>query len=123
MTNRSKQKGTAFERAIADYLALVLDDDRIDRRVLTGGNDRGDITGVRAYGQRVAIECKSYGGRLEPVAWTTEAHTAARNDDALMGAVIAKRRGTTSPGRQWVLMTVDDFIALLTGTHPTQNQE
>lgn len=121
MANPSKQKGTTFERAIADYLAEKVDD-RIDRRVLNGGKDRGDIAGVRHMGQRIAIECKSYGGRLEPVAWTREAHIEAANDDALVGVVIAKRRGTTDPGRQWVLMEVDDFVALLTGTHPTSNE-
>lgn len=123
MANRSKQKGTSFERSIADYLADTLNDDRIDRRVLNGGADRGDIAGVRAHGQRVAIECKSYGGRLEPVAWTREAHIEARNDDALLGVVIAKRRGTTDPSRQWVLMEVADFIAAITGTHPNQNED
>lgn len=120
--NSAKSAGTSFERAIADYLNREVDD-RIDRRVKTGAKDRGDIAGVRAHGQRVVIECKEYGGRLEPVAWTREAHVEARNDDALVGVVAAKRRGTTDPARQWVVMEVADFVALLTGTHPTGNAE
>lgn len=117
----AKTAGAGFERAIADYLAATVDD-RIDRRVKTGSKDRGDIAGARHYGQRLVIECKNYGGRLEPAAWITEAHIEAGNDDALTGIVIAKRRGVTNPGSQWVLMTVDDLIALLTGTHPTSNE-
>lgn len=118
--NRSKQKGTAFERAIADYLATHVDD-RIDRRVLNGTNDRGDIAGVRHHGHRIVLELKQYGGRLEPAAWIREAHTEMGNDDALAAAVIAKRRGTTNPGSQWVLMTVNDLIAFLTLDRPTND--
>jgi hypothetical protein len=40
------------------------------------------------------------------------------NDDALIGAVVAKRRGTTDPGDQVVFMTLRDFAALLTGERP-----
>ena len=47
-----------------------------------------------------------------------EAHTEAGNDGALCGVVIAKRRGTTNPGAQYVLMTVNDLIALLAGQRP-----
>lgn len=115
----ARQAGTRFERAIADHLRDALGDDRIDRRARTGAKDRGDITGMRHMGGRLVIECKDYGGRLLPAAWTTEAETERGNDDALAGIVIAKRRGTTDPGRQWVLMTVDELVALLTGTRPT----
>ena len=110
----AKKAGTAFERAIADYLAHTIDD-RIDRRVKTGAKDRGDIAGLRAHGKRIVIECKNYAGQLKPAAWTQEAHTEMGNDDAIAGIVVAKRRGTTDPGSQWVLMTVNDLIALLTG--------
>lgn len=110
----AKKAGSSFERTIADYLAAVVDD-RIDRRVKTGAADRGDIGGLRHMGGRVVIECKNYGGRLLPGPWTAEAETERGNDDAMAGIVIAKRRGTTKPGEQYVLMTVDDFTALLTG--------
>lgn len=111
----AKQAGATFERREADYLAKVLEDDRIDRRVKTGSQDRGDIGGVRVHGQRLVIECKDYGGRLMPGPWIAEAETERGNDDALAGIVIAKRRGTTHPGDQFVLMTVDTLTALLTG--------
>jgi hypothetical protein len=111
----AKTLGTAFERKMADYLAETLDDDRIDRRAKTGHKDRGDISGIRAHNQRIVIECKNCPGRVDLPTWVTEAHTEAGNDDALVGVVIAKRKGHTEPGRQWVHMTVDDLAALLTG--------
>lgn len=74
-------------------------------------------------GGRIVIEVKNYGGRLMPGPWTAEAETERGNDDALAGIVIAKRRGTTRPGDQYVLMTVDNLTALLTGNRDHTNQE
>jgi hypothetical protein len=117
-TNRSaRQAGARFERTIANYLAQQVDD-RIDRKVRTGARDTGDITGVRHMGRRITIETKDYGGRLLPAQWTSEAHTEMGNDDALAGIVVAKRRAVTDPGSQWVLMTLNDLVALLTGSRP-----
>lgn len=110
----AKAAGSHFERIIADHLAAVLDDDRIDRRVTTGAKDRGDISGIRVHGQRLVIECKDCAVLSLP-AWVAEAHTEAGNDDALLGVVVHKRRGTADPGRQWVAMTVDDLAALIDG--------
>lgn len=116
----AKAAGASFERQIADHLAAVIDD-RIDRRVKTGAKDRGDIGGLRHMGGRIVIECKNYGGKLLPGPWITEAETERGNDDALAGIVIAKRRGTTKPGDQYVLMTVNNLTALLTGER-TENE-
>jgi hypothetical protein len=38
--------------------------------------------------------------------------------DADVGLVVAKRRGTADPGDQYVLMTLRDLVALLTGERP-----
>jgi hypothetical protein len=110
----AKQAGAKFERQIADYLAERLDDDRVDRRPRYGSNDRGDIGGVRCHGQRVVIEAKDC-TRLDLPSWTQQARIECGNDDALTGVVIHKRHGNGNPGEQWVSMTVDDFIAILTG--------
>lgn len=110
----AKQAGARFERLIADYLRDNLDD-RIDRKVRTGAKDTGDIAGVRdTHNRRIVIETKDYGGKLNLPKWTKEAHTEAENDNAHIGIVIAKRRGTTNPAHQWVAMTVDDLTKLLT---------
>lgn len=110
----ARQTGARTERHVADYLATQLADDRIDRRVKRGTNDRGDITGLRIHGQRLVCEVKDC-AKTDLPGWTNEAHTEAGNDDALAGIVIAKRRGTQDPGRYWVHMTLDDLLALLTG--------
>ena len=110
----AKAAGSRFERQIADHLARVLDDDRIDRRAKAGAKDRGDIAGVRIHGQRLVIECKNT-TRIALPEWTAEAHIEAGNDDALVGVVVHKRHGNNRPGEQWVSMTVDDLVALITG--------
>lgn len=113
----AKKAGTAFELLIANYLSYEVDD-RIERRVKHGKNDRGDIGGLRVHGRRVVIEAKDYGGRILAGEWIAEAQVEAGNDDAVAGIVVAKRKGTTKPGEQWVLMTVDDLIALIQGERP-----
>lgn len=113
-TRRSaRQAGSRFEREIADYLAEHVDD-RIDRKVKTGAKDKGDIAGLRHMGQKVAIECKNT-SRINLGTWMNEAHTAMGNDDAGVACVVHKRHGKGQPGSQWVTMTVDDLIALITG--------
>ncbi|TFH57297.1 hypothetical protein [Glutamicibacter arilaitensis] len=109
----AKAAGSKFERDIADHLAKTVDD-RIDRRPKMGAKDRGDIGGVRVHGQKLVLECKNT-SRINLGTWITEAHTEAGNDDALAGVIVHKRHGVGAPGKQWVTMTVDDLIALLTG--------
>lgn len=114
----AKAAGTRHETSIARYLAEALGDDRIERRAKTGAKDRGDIAGVRHMGQRVVIEAKDHGGRFLVGPWLTEAEIERGNDDAGVGLVIAKRRGTTAPGDQVVMMTVADLVSLMTGSRP-----
>jgi hypothetical protein len=110
----AKDAGSRTERVVAEYLAASLDDDRIERRTRNGAKDRGDIGGVRVHGQRLVVEVKDC-ARQDLSGWTREANTEAGNDDALVGVVVAKRRGTTDVGQFWVHMTVDDLLALMTG--------
>lgn len=111
----ARKAGAAFERAVADYLRDVLDDD-IDRQVRTGAKDLGDIRGVRdAMGRPIVIECKEYAGRLHPASWIVEAHREAGNASAAAGVVVAKRQRVQNPGDQWVLMTLEDLATLLKG--------
>lgn len=114
----AKAAGSSLERLVADYLAKHVSD-LIDRRVKTGARDKGDVAGLRHMGSRVVVECKEYGGRLKVGPWLNEAEVERGNDDAEVGLVIAKRRGTAKPGDQIVLMTVDNLVGLLTGTNPS----
>jgi hypothetical protein len=112
----AKAAGARFERTIADYLAVHIDD-RIDRRVKTGAKDRGDLGGIRTVHGRVVAELKDT-ARVNLAGWAAEAETERGNDDALVGLTISKRHGVGNPGSQWVHMTVDDLVALLTGERP-----
>ncbi len=110
----AKQAGAKFEKLVADFLAENLDD-RIERRVLGGAKDRGDIANVRdSHNRRIVIETKDYGGKLNLPQWTKEAHQEAHNDNAHIGVVVHKRHGNAKPADQWVAMTVNDLIQLLT---------
>ena len=121
-TRRSaRNAGTRFERSIADCLALWVDD-RIDRRVKTGRKDRGDIAGLRHGPARVVIECKDV-ARLDLPGWLREAEVERGNDDALVGLVVHKKRGTSDPLDQYVTTSVRDLIALLTGERPTKGEK
>lgn len=111
----AKKAGSSFERAQADWLKQRLDDDGIDRRVRNGAKDRGDISGVRTIrGGRVVIECKNTATVSLP-AWLREAEVERVNDEALIGVVMHKRRGTTDPAEQYVTMTAETFATLLEG--------
>jgi hypothetical protein len=113
----ARAAGSRFERAIADHLATHIDD-RIDRRVKTGAKDRGDIGGLRTtHGQRVVIECKDT-ARISLGTWANEAEVERGNDDAIAGITAHKRTGKGNPGEQWITMTVDDLIGLMTGKRP-----
>lgn len=114
----AKAAGTRHETSIVTYLAEHLDDDRIERRSKNGAKDRGDVTGVKHLGQRVVIEAKDYSGQVKVGPWLNEAELERGNDDAGVCLVVAKRRGTTKPGEQVVLMTLADLVSLMTGSRP-----
>ena len=110
----ARAAGTRFETQVAGYLAQTLNDDRIERRARTGAKDRGDITGIRARGMRVVVECKAT-ARWQPGPWLAEAEVERGNDDAGVGIVVAKRHGIADPAQQVALMTLRDLAALLAG--------
>jgi len=111
----AKAAGTSFEKLIADGLAELLGDDRIERRTKNGNKDRGDITGVKTLGGgRVVIECKNTTRDNLP-AWIREAEQERGNDDALIGVVAHKKHGSGKPADQYVTMTLATFAVLLEG--------
>lgn len=116
-TRRSaRQAGSSFEQQIASWLAERLGNDFIERRTKNGRNDRGDLSGIKTIrGGRVVCELKNYGGEYKVKPWLDEAALEAGNDDAPIGVVIAKKRGTTDPANQVVFMDVETFARLLEG--------
>ena len=115
----ARRAGATMESRTVDYLRWALDDDRIERRHLTGAKDRGDIAGVRYRGHRIAIECKNT-AKPNVTQHLREAETERSNDDALIGVVVQKRPGIgidsrNGQARQLVMMTLESFALLLNG--------
>lgn len=103
----SKRKGTAAETAVVGYLR-ERGWPHAERRALAGARDRGDVAGIAGC----VLEVKSC-ARMEPAAWLDEAAAERANDGAAVGAVIAKRRGTSDPARWYALLTVEQLADLL----------
>jgi hypothetical protein len=104
--SKAKQKGTAAETALVNWLR-VNGYELAERRALTGRADRGDIAGL----PNVVIEVKS-GARLEIPAWLVETETERINDGALAGYLVVKPKGVgaANVGKWWVIQTVDQVF-------------
>lgn len=118
----AKKAGASFETAITNYLSWALNDERVERRHLSGVQDRGDITGVMLDGQRVVIECKNT-SRMNVSEHLREAELERGNDDATYGVVVQKRHGigiTTreTVGQQLVMMTLEQYALMLNHSQP-----
>lgn len=107
MTNRSKNRGTAWETAIVRHLA-VEGFPHVERRALKGTADRGDIAGIPG----VVIEAKN-SQRTELAAWVDEAAIEQANDGADFSAVWHHRRGKANAAEGFVTMTGATFTRLL----------
>lgn len=109
----AKQAGARFERQVSDYLRDALSIREIDRMVKVGRDDKGDVSNVRdSQGRLIAVECKNVQQQALPQ-WTREAQREAHNYGAHVGVVVHKRHGSGQIGEQWVTMTLDDLIKLL----------
>lgn len=114
--SKNARKGAEYEQQWCDYAARRLGDDRIERRVRNGKNDRGDVTGLRIHGKRAVVElknCREF--RLSD--WIGQAEAERGNDDAEFGIVSFKRSGCgeKSFGGNYALMTVDTLLAIIAG--------
>ncbi len=114
----AKAAGSKFARIVADYFHKHVSE-WIDKAPLWGAHDRGDILNLRTKaGDRVVVECKEYRGEYKVGTWLKEAEIERMNDNALVGLVVAKRRGHGDPGDQVVFMTMRDLVALITDERP-----
>lgn len=107
MVNRSKQKGTSAESAVVGYLQQRgwL---HAERRALAGNTDRGDIAGVAG----VMLEVKNC-AKHDLAGWTAEAKAQQSHAQATIGAVVAKKRGTTDPGEFYAVLPFRQLCDLL----------
>ena len=116
--SKEMRKGTDFEQDTADFFAAVLGDDRIERRVKHGHNDRGDIAGLYVRGKRTVVECKNC-NEMRLSDWVNQAEEERLNDDAEFGVVVHKRRGGGQKkfGQNYCTMTLETFAAIIAGAH------
>jgi hypothetical protein len=105
--NRPKQRGTAWETAIVNFL-IENGVRHAERRTLSGSQDKGDIAGIPG----VVIEAKN-AARMDVSGWVDEANLERDNAKAEVGVVWAKKRGKTSPGAGYVIMDGNTLIKLL----------
>lgn len=107
VVNRPKQRGTAWETTIVQYLRMH--GIQAERRALGGANDRGDIAGIPG----LVIEAKN-AARLDLAGWVDEAEKERVNDNADIAVVWVKRRGKTSAAHGYVVMDGLTLVHLLT---------
>jgi hypothetical protein len=104
MANPQKAKGSAFERLVCDYLAQHLPCERIPAGATL---DRGDL-----WTPHAAIQCKNH-RTLSLGAWIAQTLEQQQNAGKRLHALVVKRKGTTDPAEQFVVMTLDQFRSLL----------
>ena len=107
MSSASKQKGSAHERAVVDYLKAN-GWKHAERRLAGDKNDRGDIAGVPG----IVLECKNE-KRIDLAQYMRELEVEVANDKADAGAAIVKKRGTTDVADYYAVMPVYMLVHLL----------
>ena len=103
--SRSKQKGTRWETEVTRYLEQYFPG--VERRVLVGPLDRGDISGVPGW----TIECKNTNTSL----WgpfMDEAERERVNCNAEFGLLVVKRR-MKPVSRAFAVLPLEDMAALM----------
>lgn len=108
MANRPKQVGTDAENKVRDY-ARSRGWVHADRLTLSGVNDRGDIR--LGDGVRFTLEVKGGQGATSNVhSHLKELLAEMANNGHELGAVIAKKPGSTDVGKDWVAILPVDIL-------------
>lgn len=107
MSTPSKRKGSAWELAIAKYL-IEQGWKHAERRIAGSTVDKGDIYGIIGC----VIEAKNE-KRIDLAGYMKELEVECANAKANTGVAIVKKRGTTSVGDAYAVMTVDMWVKLV----------
>lgn len=112
VTSAAKNKGSAYERTIVNYLRGC--GFRADRTRAGWSDDRGDIHGITSstHGQQFVFECKNH-KRIDLAGWVNELDTEISNAGSTVGAVIHKKRGTTDGAEQYATLPLRVLVQLL----------
>lgn len=113
MGNRNKAKGTAFETLVKEYL-ISKGFPEARRAALEGAEDKGDIHGIASINRKVCIQCKN-DKSFNISGWLNDTVEQAKRLDDAVPALVVKRKGKGEKalGDSYVVMRLDDLIALL----------
>ena len=110
MSNPSKRRGSAFEKAVCDYF-VERGHKQVERRVMGGINDRGDIAGVTDWTLELkATKLIDLSGAMR------EAKTEAQNAGTSKYAAIIKKRSAPIKDA-YVVLTLEQFVDLYEAIH------
>lgn len=106
--SKAKQKGTLAETAVADYLKQTFP--AVERRTLSGKNDKGDIAGVPGCVVEVKNQ-RSY--KIHE--WMKETETERLNADAELGILVIKPNGVgvANVSQWWVVVSLETITKLV----------
>jgi len=110
MTNPPKKKGTAFESAVVTHI-LEAGFPAI-RVALKGAADQGDIWVTDGDGDMHVLEAKNRKGYAIAEA-VDQAKIEAANAGSVFPVAVLKRNGVGDIGRSFVVLELDDWLALL----------
>jgi hypothetical protein len=106
--SKSKQKGTLAETAVVEFFKTFFP--KVERRVLYGKNDKGDVAGVPNF----AIEVKNQ-KTYKISEWLEETEQERINAGEPYGVLIVKpnRVGVGSVGRWWGILPLDQIASIV----------
>jgi hypothetical protein len=108
--SRSKQKGTLAETAVANYLRLFWP--LVERRVLSGKNDKGDIAGV----PNSVIEVKNQ-KTYKLIEWLKETEVERLNAGVDYGILVVKPNGigVSDVDKWFAVVPLSKMVTLIKG--------
>jgi hydrogenase maturation factor len=106
--SKAKQKGTLAETAVADFLKQTFT--AVERRTLSGKNDRGDIAGVPGCVVEVKNQ-RSY--KIHE--WMKETEIERLNASAELGVLVIKPNGVgvSKVGEWWAVVSLETITKLI----------
>jgi hypothetical protein len=106
--SKSKQKGTLAETAVADYLKQTFP--AVERRTLSGKNDKGDIAGV----PDCVVEVKNQ-RTYKIQEWMKETEIERINAEAELGILVIKPVGigVSRVSDWWAVVSLETITSLI----------
>ena len=106
--SKAKQKGTLAETAVAEFLKQTFP--AVERRTLSGKNDKGDIAGVPGCVVEVKNQ-RSY--KIHE--WMKETETERLNADAELGILVIKPNGVgvANVSQWWAVVSLETITKLV----------